>query len=83
MILPITIECAVQISGWKYDNEYAVYSFTPSHETVKELIHGNYYVHMDENHLLTGYYCFGKNKNPGDISYYTPSAGRAGVFFDA
>jgi [ribosomal protein S18]-alanine N-acetyltransferase len=61
MIVPMSLSYAEQISGWIYDNEYAVYSFHPGEETLGELMDGTYYAFLDSRLRLAGYFCFGKS----------------------
>lgn len=59
MILPMTRVFAAQISGWTYENEYAVYSFSQEPATVLELMNGDYYAYLDAEGALAGFFCFG------------------------
>lgn len=61
MIIPMTIEYALQISGWTYEDEYSIYSFTQNKDTINELMNGEYYAYFDLNNNLSGYFCFGKS----------------------
>lgn len=56
----MTIEHAEAISSWKYPNEYAIYSFNNDSEAIHELMTENYYVCLDQENKLIGYFCFGK-----------------------
>jgi RimJ/RimL family protein N-acetyltransferase len=61
MILPMTTAYATQISGWAYENEYAVYSFAQTDDTMSELMNGEYYAYLDTHDALAGYFCFGQS----------------------
>lgn len=58
-ILPMTQKEAEQISNWKYEGEYSLYSFEPGEETMSELMDGSYYACLDGKGELAGYFCFG------------------------
>ena len=60
-ISAMTYKFALIISQWKYDNEYNVYSFEHSQETIDELLNGDYIACTDENNKLVGYFCQGKS----------------------
>jgi len=51
---------AAQIAGWTYKNEYAVYSFTQTGDTLDELMNGEYYARLEQGELI-GYFCFGQS----------------------
>ncbi len=76
MLVPMTAETAMQISGWTYANEYAVYSFARSDETLRELLCGEYYACLNKSGELIGYVCFGTSARiPTAEEYsYTPDA---------
>ncbi|MBE0600316.1 MAG: GNAT family N-acetyltransferase [Firmicutes bacterium] len=59
MIVPMTAAYARQISGWTYTDEYAMYSFAQTGETVRELLGGEYYAQIDGPGDLRGFFCFG------------------------
>ena len=59
MIVPMTTAHAVEIAGWTYPGEYAIYSFTRDEETLRELLDGSYFTRLSDDGELTGYYCFG------------------------
>ena len=61
MIMPMTIDHAAQISNWTYENEYSIYSFQQNNDTIKELMNGDYYICLDLNDNLVGYFCVGKS----------------------
>ncbi|MEN6313626.1 MAG: GNAT family N-acetyltransferase [Clostridiaceae bacterium] len=61
MIIPMTNNYAVEISNWKYENQYSIYSFQQNDDTFKELMNGDYYAYLDLNNNLLGYFCFGKS----------------------
>ncbi len=58
-ILPMTLPMAMEIVHWTYPDEYAIYSFDGSDESVEELLCGDYYGCLDDNDRLIGGYCFG------------------------
>ena len=60
-ISAMTYEFALIISQWKYDNEYSIYSFEQSQETIAELLNDDYIACTDENNNLVGYFCQGKS----------------------
>ncbi|NLT40329.1 MAG: GNAT family N-acetyltransferase [Clostridiales bacterium] len=60
MIVPLKKEFALIISGWKYEGNYAVYSFERNEDTLLELLSGNYYACLKGIKLI-GYYCFGSS----------------------
>ncbi|HPJ01668.1 MAG TPA: GNAT family N-acetyltransferase [Candidatus Limiplasma sp.] len=60
MIVPMSGAYAKQISGWTYDSEYAVYSFSQTEETLAELLGGAYYAYLDGHGTLAGFLCFGQ-----------------------
>lgn len=61
MIIPMSLDYAKQISGWTYENEYSVYSFDQNQDALDELINGDYFVCLDKNNEIIGYFCFGKS----------------------
>jgi RimJ/RimL family protein N-acetyltransferase len=50
---------ARQISNWKYEGQYSLYSMDGSNECVSELLNGSYYLVKDEKEVI-GFYCFGQ-----------------------
>jgi len=52
-------EQAEQISKWKYETEYSIYSMDESEELLNELLDGSYFSVRDNDNLI-GYFCFGK-----------------------
>lgn len=60
-IIPMALNYALEISKWKYENEYSIYSFESDKETLDELLNGDYYVCLDVNNKLIGYFCKGKS----------------------
>lgn len=50
---------AKQISNWKYENSYSIYSMDGSDECISELLNGSYYLVKDEKEVI-GFYCFGQ-----------------------
>ncbi len=61
MIVPMTAAYARQIAGWTYTNEYAVYSFSQTDETMNELLGGEYYAYLDAHGAPAGFFCFGQS----------------------
>lgn len=61
LIKAMTCDCALEISGWTYENEYSVYSFQKDDKAIAELLCGDYYAYLDPDGSLTGYFCFGKS----------------------
>ena len=76
MLLPMTDTYAGIISAWTYPNEYAVYSFTQTDETITELMNGGYYAYLDGQGRLTGFFCFGPSARipTGDSHAYAEDA---------
>lgn len=56
-IKKMTYEYALEISQWKYENEYSIYSFEQNKETIDELLNGDYTACTDPNDKLIGYFC--------------------------
>ncbi|MDN4604065.1 GNAT family N-acetyltransferase [Paenibacillus sp. F6_3S_P_1C] len=50
---------AERIVTWKYDHEYAIYSFSESDEDIHELMNGEYFSVLDEMERLVGFICCG------------------------
>lgn len=60
----------IDISNWKYKDEYCIYSMSQSKELFDELTDGSYYAVDDENRHLVGYFCVGKSaKVPNRYDY--------------
>ncbi|RKD34382.1 GNAT family N-acetyltransferase [Thermohalobacter berrensis] len=53
-------EEAKEISNWKYEEPYSIYSLDGSEETIAEFMNGSYYF-VYENNKLIGYFCFGES----------------------
>lgn len=74
-ITPMTRPLAQQISHWKYEGEYALYSFTPDEETMAELMDGSYFACQQDGALI-GYFCFGASARiplqPHEATAYEP-----------
>lgn len=68
----MTREWAVEISQWKYENEYSIYSFEQDAETIDELLNGDYFACTDRKGILTGYFCQGQSARipTGDCYHY-------------
>ncbi|SDL80583.1 GNAT family N-acetyltransferase [Sediminibacillus halophilus] len=63
--LPVTIdalneESAREISSWKYEEPYDLYSHDGSPALINELLNGSYYG-ARVNESLIGYYCYGES----------------------
>ena len=58
MIQPMTLDCAAQIAGWTYEDEYAVYSFQRNGETIRGLLDSGFYACLSGGGLI-GFFCFG------------------------
>lgn len=69
----MTREWAVEISQWKYENEYSIYSFEQDAETIDELLNGDYFACTDRKGILTGYFCQGQSARipTGDCYHYS------------
>jgi RimJ/RimL family protein N-acetyltransferase len=57
----MSADYAHQISEWKYEKEYSIYSFQQDDDTMKELMNGDYFAYLDRCNDLSGYFCFGKS----------------------
>lgn len=51
---------AEEISHWKYEEPYSMYSMNSSEEQVNEFMNGSYYS-VYKNNELVGYFCFGES----------------------
>lgn len=58
-ILPMSVEAAVKICGWKYEEPYSLYSM--DEESYKELMNGFYYLAEGPQKELIGYFCYGES----------------------
>lgn len=58
-IVPMERRHAEEIITWRYEGEYALYSFSGSEEDLTELLGGEYYAVFVEKDILMGYFCFG------------------------
>ncbi|NUU58539.1 GNAT family N-acetyltransferase [Paenibacillus taichungensis] len=60
---------AEKIATWKYEHEYAMYSFSESNEDIQELMNGEYFSVMDEMERVVGFICCGESARvPGGTS---------------
>lgn len=51
---------AKEISRWKYEKPYSIYSMNGSEEQINEFMSGSYYS-VFKNNELVGYFCFGES----------------------
>lgn len=66
---PMKIADAGKIVTWKYENEYAMYSFSESNEDIQELMSGEYFSVLDELERVVGFICCGESARvPGGAS---------------
>lgn len=65
IVKDMELKYAREISLWKYDEPYSMYSMNGDWDTIEELMNGTYYsVFVDDN--LIGYFCYGESaKVPG------------------
>jgi RimJ/RimL family protein N-acetyltransferase len=49
---------AEEISRWKYEVPYSIYSMDGSEECVEELLDGSFYLVKNEDDNIVGFYCF-------------------------
>lgn len=61
LITEMTKDFAENISNWIYEEPYSIYSLENNLETIFELMGGDYYVFIDDENQLFGYFCFGKS----------------------
>ena len=52
---------AQHILTWKYEKPYDFYNNEVSEESLKELLDGSYYVLLNEQIDIVGFFCIGKN----------------------
>lgn len=52
---------AKQISEWIYEEPYSIYSMDESDECIDELLNGTYFLVVDKENNIIGYYCFGES----------------------
>lgn len=64
---------AREISNWKYEHPYSMYSMDGSEECINELLDGSYYVVNNAKLEIIGFYCFGQ-------SAQVPAGIRSGVY---
>lgn len=57
----MNMEEAVQVSKWKYEEPYSIYSMDESEECINEFINEKFYSVKDEENKLLGYFCFGNS----------------------
>lgn len=60
-IEPMDEARAEVISQWRYSDPYSIYNMDGSAEDISELLNGTYYVVLDREENLIGYYCFGES----------------------
>ncbi|SEL10813.1 GNAT family N-acetyltransferase [Paenibacillus sp. OK003] len=66
---PMKIADAEKIVTWKYENEYAMYSFSESNEDIQEMMNGEYFSVLDEMERVVGFICCGESARvPGGTS---------------
>jgi L-amino acid N-acyltransferase YncA len=66
---PMKLTDAEKIVTWKYENEYAMYSFSKSNEDIQELMNGEYFSVLDELERVVGFICCGESARvPGGTS---------------
>ncbi len=56
---PMSEEHALEILSWNYDKPYDFYNSDVSEETVSELLENEYYVVLDHQMDIVGFYCVG------------------------
>ncbi|WP_422660907.1 GNAT family N-acetyltransferase [Paenibacillus sp. EC2-1] len=49
------------ICSWEYPAPYDFYSFDSSEEAMEELLNGEYFVVLNRENQLTGYFCYGQS----------------------
>lgn len=52
-------EFAIEILQWKYEPPYDFYNNELNPQSLKELLENSYYVVVDENKKIVGYFCIG------------------------
>ncbi len=52
---------AVQILNWKYDTPYDFYNNELNPDTLKEILENSYYIVLDQNDKLVGFFCIGNS----------------------
>lgn len=52
---------AVQMLNWKYDAPYDFYNNELNTESIKEILENSYYVVLDYNDKLVGFFCIGSS----------------------
>lgn len=52
---------ANQISKWIYEEPYSIYSMDGSYDCIDELLNGKYFLVVDKENTIIGYYCFGES----------------------
>ncbi|SDJ76414.1 GNAT family N-acetyltransferase [Sediminibacillus albus] len=72
IIEPMKEKDAMEISTWKYEEPYDLYSNDGSNSLLQELLDGSYYS-ASIQHSLIGYFCFGK-------SAQVPAGAEAGFY---
>ena len=57
----MTISKARHILAWKYDEPYDFYNNEETDEALVEMLDGSYYLLLDEQNDVVGFFCIGKN----------------------
>lgn len=52
---------AIRILGWNYNPPYDFYNNEMTDESLKELLNGNYYVVVNRQNHLVGFFCIGES----------------------
>jgi len=52
---------AVQILNWKYHTPYDFYNNELNLDTLKEMLENSYYIVLDQNDKLVGFFCIGNS----------------------
>jgi RimJ/RimL family protein N-acetyltransferase len=66
----MTNEAAAIVSGWVYEEPYAMYSMDGSRECTEELLNGDYFCVREERHGVIGFVCTGESARvPGGYDY--------------
>lgn len=64
---------AKEISKWIYKEPYSIYSMDESDNCIEELLDGTYFLVVDKENNIIGYYCFGE-------SAQVPAGNKFGVY---
>ena len=52
---------ALEILGWNYEAPYDIYNNEINSESISEMLDNPYYVVLDENSALVGFFCYGES----------------------